>query len=606
MTTKCATALLWGIGIAVLPQTGAAQVFTVRASRALAPQPSAAAQQTPPASPASPASPAAQSPSPAPASAAQGPVRVMTLDDALGLAEAKNEQIAIATAGITRAQGEEMRARSEIFPQFTASASYDRALATQFEGIFDTGGPACTPLTVNPAAPIADRIAEIERALQDCPPSSNFFGGGSGSGSGSGDGGDGESENELPFGQANTIALNLIFSQNIYTGGRIEAQRQRARLARTNSELTLNATRAQLSYDVSVAYLDAALSDRLVLIAEETFAQAERTFEQTRQQREAGRMAEFDLLRAQVARDTQRPEVIRRRNARDLAYLRLKQLIDLPLDTPIQLATRFEDNVLPAPAQRFANAIAEVESGTELRERLAIAQATNDVRSREQDVRIARAQRLPAISLNSTYSRIGYPTSSASTWNDFRTNWNVGVGLSIPLFTGWRIKADEIVARASVEEQQARLQLTRELATLDAASTKLSVTDARAAWEATAGVIQQAQRAYEIAELRYREGLSTQLELSDARLLLQQAQANRAQAARDVQVARVRLALLPDLPLTDTGANTPTGLASGQGAGAAARAQQGQTQQTGQTGTQGTTGAAGTTGTTGTTGAQPR
>lgn len=592
MTTKCATALLWGIGIALLPHTGAAQVFTVRASRALAPQPPPA-QQPPPASPAQ---------APAPASAAQDPVRVVTLDDALGLAEAKNEQIAIATAGITRAEGEEMRARSEIFPQFTASASYDRALATQFEGIFDTGGPACTPLTVNPAAPIADRLAEIERALQDCPPSGNFFGGGSGD---SGDGGDSESGNDLPFGQANTIALNLIFSQNLYSGGRIEAQRQRARLARTNSELTLNATRAQLSFDVSVAYLDAALSDRLVMIAEETFAQAERTFEQTRQQREAGRMAEFDLLRAQVSRDTQRPEVIRRRNARDLAYLRLKQLIDLPLDAPIQIATRFEDDVLPAPAQRFANALAEVESGTQLRERLAIAQATNDVRSREQDVRIARAQRLPAISVNSTYTRIGYPTSSASTWNDFRTNWNVGVGLSIPLFTGWRIKADEIVARASVTEQQARLQLTRELATLDAASTRLSVTDARAAWEATAGVIQQAQRAYEIAELRYREGLSTQLELSDARLLLQQAQANRAQAARDVQVARVRLALLPDLPLTDTGANTPTGLAAGQGAGAAGAAQR-QTQQ-GQTGAQGTTGTAGTTGTTGTTtGAQPR
>jgi hypothetical protein len=34
MTTKCATAtaLLWGIGIALLPQTSSAQVFTVRAS----------------------------------------------------------------------------------------------------------------------------------------------------------------------------------------------------------------------------------------------------------------------------------------------------------------------------------------------------------------------------------------------------------------------------------------------------------------------------------------------------------------------------------------------------------------------------------------------
>ena len=68
------------------------------------------------------------------------------------------------------------------------------------------------------------------------------------------------------------------------------------------------------------------------MIAEETLAQAERTADQVRQQREAGRMAEFDLLRAQVARDTERPQVIRVRNERDLAYLRLKQLLDLPLD----------------------------------------------------------------------------------------------------------------------------------------------------------------------------------------------------------------------------------------------------------------------------------
>ncbi len=200
----------------------------------------------------------------------------------LRLAEAKNEQIAIATAGITRAEGEEMRARSEIFPQFSASASYDRALATQFEGIFDSGGPACTPLTVNPAAPIADRISEIERALKDCPPSSNLFGGGSG---GNGDGGDGESEERAAVrsGQYNLAGSDLLAGP-LYSGGRHRGVAP-ARASRTNSELTLNATRAQLSFDVSQAYFDAALSDRLVMIAEETLAQAERTFEQTRQQR---------------------------------------------------------------------------------------------------------------------------------------------------------------------------------------------------------------------------------------------------------------------------------------------------------------------------------
>src|SRR5262249_21651967 len=94
-----------------------------------------------------------------------------------------------------------------------------------------------------------------------------------------------------------------------------------------------------------------------------------------------------------------------------------------------------------------------------------------------------------------------------------------------------------------------------------------------------------------------------QLELSDSRLLLQQAEANRAQAARDLQVARVKLALLPDLPLTTTGAATPTQaqqpVQTPQQQPAQTQQQPGVTgQQTGATGvtTTGVTGASTTTG----------
>jgi outer membrane protein TolC len=474
--------------------------------------------------------------------------RLLTLDDALQLAEPNSEQITIAEAGVTRAESEQKRAHSEWLPQLSAFASYDRALASEFSGLFDVAGPSCTPLTIDTQAPLQDRVAEIERALRDCPPSSALFGGGSDD--------DGEA---LPFGRANTYRVNLAFSQNVYTGGRLQAQDARARLGRENAALTLTSTRAQLALDVAQAYFEAVLSDRLVAIAEATLAQAEGTAEQVRQQREAGRIAEFDLLRAQVARDSQRPEVIRQRNARALAQLRLKQLLELPLDAPIVLVSNLEEPVLPAPSARFADAIAAAEAGgPPPRARTAITQAGNDVQQREAGVRIARAQRLPSVSVSSAYGHVAYP-ASVPVFGDFRTNWTIGATAQMPIFTGGRLKADEIAARADLTETQARLRLTRELATLEDASTRLQLADARAVWESTAGVVQQAQRAYEIAELRYREGLSTQLELSDARLLLQQAQVNRVQAARDVQLARVKLALLPDLPLSSPGAASPAG-----------------------------------------------
>src|SRR3712207_2075699 len=87
--------------------------------------------------------------------------RVLTLDEALALAEARSQQVQIAEAGVTRAESDQVRARSEWLPQVSASASYDRALATEFEGIFDALGPACTPFTLNPQAPLAERVGEI-------------------------------------------------------------------------------------------------------------------------------------------------------------------------------------------------------------------------------------------------------------------------------------------------------------------------------------------------------------------------------------------------------------------------------------------------------------
>ena len=142
----------------------------------------------------------------------------MTLDDALELAEPKSEQVAIAEAGVTRAESEEKRARSEWLPQLSASASYDRALASEFYGMFDTAGPACTPFTVDPQAPLQDRVAEIERALQRLSADRQLLRRRAAAATTSGE------DNELPFGQANTYRVNLAFSQNVYTGGRRQAQ----------------------------------------------------------------------------------------------------------------------------------------------------------------------------------------------------------------------------------------------------------------------------------------------------------------------------------------------------------------------------------------------
>lgn len=492
--------------------------FVATSLTALLAAPSIGAAQAPAASPAAP--PAA----PQPAAPAASGARVLTLDDALALAEARNESVLIAEAGVRRARGVEAQVHSQRLPQLTGTASYDRTLASEFDGIFDA----------------------------------DSFGGGSGSGSG--DGGD-NAFADLPFGQPNAYRLGLTFSQLIYAGGRERALERQARLGRDVATLSVASAKAQLALDVAQAFYDAALADRLVSIADETLAQATRSFEQTRAKREAGLVSEFELLRAQVDRDTLQSPRVRAGNTRDVAYFRLKQLLDLPLATPLQLAAQLDDPRL-VPAARFSARLAEAEASAQPRIRTAVTQADLGVQASEQGVIVADAQRKPAVALQSAAGIVNYPSAFPG-FEDWRKNWTVSLGVQLPILTGGRIKAEQNIARADLDTAKLQLQLTKELSDLDDASARASLAAARSEWEVSGGTIQQAARAYEIAELRFREGLSTQLELSDARLLLAQAQVNRARAARDLQLTRVRLALLPELPL---GAGAAAGAATGGGA----------------------------------------
>jgi outer membrane protein TolC len=165
-----------------------------------------------------------------------------------------------------------------------------------------------------------------------------------------------------------------------------------------------------------------------------------------------------------------------------------------------------------------------------------------------QQVTIARAQRLPDISLTSQYGQVFFG-GLVPKFGDFRDNWSIGAALQIPIFTGGRISADVADAHAGVVEAEARLEQAAGLAILDARNTVAQLRAAVSIWEASQGTVEQAERAYAIAELRFLEGISTQLELTDARILLEQARANHATAARDLQVAQTRAELLPYLPI---------------------------------------------------------
>jgi outer membrane protein TolC len=72
-----------------------------------------------------------------PASAQVAQQGTLSLAEALGIAEKESETVGVARAGIEAARGEQRRARSELFPQLSGTASYTRTLGTQFAALSD-------------------------------------------------------------------------------------------------------------------------------------------------------------------------------------------------------------------------------------------------------------------------------------------------------------------------------------------------------------------------------------------------------------------------------------------------------------------------------------
>ena len=203
-------------------------------------------------------------------SAAPGEPRPLSLDEAIKIAERQSENLQIARAGVDRARGQVLQAKSAYLPQLSGSLQYTRTLQSQFDVLRNTPQPQpgpdvppapprdtttfftpCTRYLAGASATEAQRLAGLETFAQ-C----------------SSGGGLGIDFTKVGFGSPNQYQIGLSGSYSLFTGGRTSAQYAAATAGRRSADVEVTAQRAQLQLDVASAYYDAALADRLVDIAD--------------------------------------------------------------------------------------------------------------------------------------------------------------------------------------------------------------------------------------------------------------------------------------------------------------------------------------------------
>src|SRR5690606_34747251 len=92
-------------------------------------------------------------------------------------------------------------------------------------------------------------------------------------------------------------------------------------------------------------------------------------------------------------------------------------------------------------------------------ERASISAAESRVTMAEANVTIVKGAYLPNVSLRMNYGKQAFPTDVFQLDNDWRTDWTATLNVSVPIFSGFRRKAE--VAEARVQLDQARLQVAQ-------------------------------------------------------------------------------------------------------------------------------------------------
>lgn len=450
----------------------------------------------------------------------------LSLQAALGRALEASEEVRLAQARVDGAHAQVRSARAAALPQVNTQLSYTRALRSVFQ---DAGGGFSLPdsLRFDPdsTASLEERISYLERRV----PSAAF-------------GALGSLFSDLPFGNENTWIAGMSLSQPLFAGGRISSAIDLAQAGERAARAGLDESRGEIVTQVKQAYYDALLADRSAAIVETSVGLAREHLAQVRLRLDAGRASELEVLRAEVEAENLGPQLVQVRNARELALMNLKRLINLPADAAVELTTELDATTSSGALLvdlRLPNLAA---AEAQLRQRGAIRQAEQAVAMRDEQVDIARAAYLPSVALTGNLTRQAFPsgTFGIPSAGDWRDDWNVGFAVQWPLFQGFRRGAEVDAARAERRTAELQLDQLREGVRLEYEQALGELRRAQAQVAAVGRTVEQAQRVYELTELRYDEGLATQLDVSNARLALQQARINQVRAYHDAYSALAR------------------------------------------------------------------
>lgn len=318
-----------------------------------------------------------------------------------------------------------------------------------------------------------------------------------------------------------------------YSEGRVElqypvfdaslrAQYQARKAAEAASALSTKDSRDVVVYAVGTAYFQVVASQARLNTAKAALASAQEFAAQVTNEFNAEVAPEIDSLRASVELRAAGQRVTDAEDDLEKDKLTLDRITGIPLEQ--QWTPAHEYSFMPLPGQNEGQTRFDLES------------ARQSVAAAGQEVKTARDQRLPSVSLGASYGTGGLNPGN------YNQVYSVGAAVTVPLFTGGRIRSDVREAEAHLAQREAEYRDLQGRVAYDVRVAQLDARASETAVKVAEGNKELTQRAYEQSEDRYKNGVTNYLEVVQAHEAIVAADENYISSLFSYNVAKISLA----------------------------------------------------------------
>jgi outer membrane protein TolC len=340
-----------------------------------------------------------------------------------------------------------------------------------------------------------------------------------------------------PFGireRFNIYSGSVNLNQNIYDFGKTSSSVDVSKYNLESSRSDLSTSQDTIILGVKQAYYGVLQAKRNRDVAADVIKQFQLHLDQAQGFYDVGTKARIDVIKAEVDLSNSKLSLINAENALKIAWITLNNAMGVP-DPP---EYTIEDNLSFQP---YAITLEEAttrafENRPDLQSVIAKRQAA------EANISLASSGHYPVLSGNASYLAGAQDVPpSAIEHGGIDHGWEVGVALTIPLFSGFLVSHQVAEAKSNLYILKANEESLRQQILLDVRQAYLNLQAAEASISTAELASTQAKENLDLANGRYTAGVGSPIEVSDAFATYVTAQATYTGALYNYKIAQASI-----------------------------------------------------------------